>query len=127
MNISFDELCIKLLIDPEQIDTAKLTLLSQWCYENISRDVRFDAKIQDYLALAKHYLDDFLPYIPKNINDIVPRLDDMDAVHYAAYHGYDRYLARIKLTDDVDWNQATVTGGMTALHFAAIKRPVYTF
>lgn len=117
---NFKELCSKLHINPEHQYQNTLPILKQWCHDNISSDIMYNGDIRDqlnnYLALAKHYLDEFLVQIPQHINN-------MNEIQYAAYQGYDHYLKHIK--PDNLLKQPNLKG-MPPLHLAVIQGHVNT-
>ncbi|CAM3050611.1 Ankyrin repeat protein [Legionella steigerwaltii] len=127
MPIHFEKLCIELQLAPEQGNPEQLHKLKHWCHHHISTDISYsgdpDVQYKHYLNLAKEYLENFLPQISKDKNEVL-EFKNMNTIQFAAYQGYDRYLNNLILPKEA-WNEAN-TFGMTALHLAAVKGHVHT-
>jgi ankyrin repeat protein len=129
MSKTFTVLCEELGINPEQGEVTALERLETWCQENISLDIVYQQgdtgkRYQQYVNLAKHYLDEFLPHIPLALNAPIPGCKKMNALQYAAIQGYHRYFHTL-LLESAQWNTSN-TGGMSLLHLAASKGNVHT-
>ncbi len=132
MTIIMETLCAELHIDPEHGDERQLHVLQQWCHEHISQDINYQGTAQEkytwYMALATHYNDYFLAKLPENpeqIDENILAFKNMNAVQYAADHGYDRYIMGLtRLPNDV-LNKPN-SAGMTPLHLAAVNGHVHT-
>ncbi len=118
MTITFKILCETLRLENEQ----QYDLLKTWCECHVSTDISYDGSAADqyisYLALAKQYLDYFLPNIPVNPNEVSAQFNGMTCVQYAALNGYDHYILNLTGVASHAFNQAA-SGGMTPLHLAA--------
>ncbi|KTD18779.1 Ankyrin repeat protein [Legionella lansingensis] len=127
MSIRFKELSTQLNLNVEHDNNEQLQALEHWCYEHISRDIRYFGNVaekrQSYLSLAKYYLDEFVGSIPKNSAE-TPKFDNLNVIQYAAYRGYDHYLNSLSLPKN-KWDEATIAG-MTPLHLAALQGHVHT-
>lgn len=130
--MNFKALCEELRLDLEleQVDAQKLQALQEWCYEKISSDIHFDdtqtisKRYQQYIVLAKTYLDDFLPNIPEQVTEAVPLFKNMSALELAAFRGFDRFISSIK-TKSPALSEPNAAG-MTAAHLAATQGHVNT-
>ena len=98
----FLHLCDQLEL-PEETKTCtlkQLALLKQWCYENISSDLIFssekDNDYANYRALARSYLDFFLPKASKNLSKQIPDFLNRSTLAFAASSGLDRYLSSLR-------------------------------
>lgn len=124
----FNVLCDELGLNSKPNDKEKLHIIEQWCYEQVSRDIRYTGELQDsyekYLELAKSYLDEVLPSIPEDIGNEIAQYGGKNIIQAAAFLGLDRILSSLKLTDDL-LNKPDLQG-MTPLHFAAVKGNFYT-
>ncbi|MDP3560072.1 MAG: ankyrin repeat domain-containing protein [Legionellaceae bacterium] len=129
MSQSFQVLCAELGLHPESGDEHQLRILRQWCEAHISQDIVYTGtsveQYSQYIALVKDYLEVFQENIPDELTMFVPQWDDWSTLQYAAYQGYDRYIASLSSVDSRAWNQGNAAG-MTALHFAALQGHIHT-
>jgi|GEM_PF-3417894 len=107
----------------------RLNALADWCRQTISSDCQYGGSTAEqyeaYRDLAEDYLDNFLLRLPANPMQSVPEFDELNAIQYAALHGYDRWLmAQPSLNTDAlnMGNEA----GMTPLHLAALGGHINT-
>ena len=126
----FEMLCDELHLSEQLNNAEQLTQLKTRCHDEISRDIVFSGSAHEqytqYLTLAKNYLDDFLPHVPKDITEKVSEFEDMNALQFAADNGYEYFLAKLPKTLPVDSFDLKDEYGMEALHFAALKGHVHT-
>ncbi|MDI9819321.1 MULTISPECIES: ankyrin repeat domain-containing protein [unclassified Legionella] len=126
--MKFSQLYEKLKIDsltPE----GKHQAFEQWCGENVSRDLRFSGSVDEqynqYMNLAKAYLDEFLPNASGSLNKPVAFFDDNNPLEVASLHGLDRAIVSLAPGPEV-LNAVNPKNGMTALHYAALSGHVNT-
>ncbi len=126
--MNFKTLCEELGLHPECHDIKKLRILEKWCDENVSQDIRFIGSVSerynDYLELARIYLDEFLPKIPPALDVCVPEFDGRNTIQEAAFSGLDRILSALAPTGDCLNKPNPQT--MTPLHIAAIEGRFHT-
>lgn len=111
-------------LDSMSSDEEKLRILERWCFEKISTDLCFsteplEEQYSGYLQLAEFYLDDFVPYIPQDLNQPVPEFDGKTTLEVVAASGMDRVL--VSLTPSRELINTPNAFGMTLLHRAAIE------
>lgn len=127
--ITFNELGKELELTSKYEQDALLDALEAWCFNHISRDRQYAGspaeKYQEYQALAKDYLDVFLPSGSPDPSTTLPILGDLNAVQYAARFGYDHFLNEENIVTNDLLNKPDKTG-MTPLHLAAIQGYVHT-
>jgi uncharacterized protein len=96
MSITFAELRKQLHLSKNYERPDQLAALEQWCNKHVSTEFcdRQDPteRYNYYLSLAHIYLDVFLKYVPTDISKKVRQFDHMDAIQFAAVHGYDRFI-----------------------------------
>lgn len=121
---NFESLCKALNLPEQNASSQQLAQLQQWCEEHIKAEMNdhgTDAeRYQQYLALARDYLDNFIAFLPQDMAEAVPAFDGMTGIQYAALRGYDKFLALLDASYLDAVNQQTPFG-MTALHFAALN------
>jgi ankyrin repeat protein len=129
MMMNFKTLCETLELPSACTDEKTLHTIAKWCDDNVSQDLRFEKgtvseRYNNYLELARIYLDEILPRIPSELGAGVPAFDGRNAVQEAAFSGLDRMLSSLRPTGDVlnTPNQDT----MTPLHGAAIMGHFHT-
>ena len=129
MNASFQELVQTLSLSQNYNDELELNRLKTWCQEHVSRDRVYggglDEQYAQYMELAQHYLDLFLPSIPENLSIPVRLFKEMASLQYATYSGYDRFIEQLRTPYSEDFDAANASG-MTCLHFAAVQGYVHT-
>lgn len=130
MTISYEKLCDDLHLTPNFEQKAQLDALETWCHEHISRDVRYrmgndETRYARYLNLAKSWYDDFLAYVPQNISQKVQPFGNLNAIQYAASHGYDQFIHNQHTLPDGVLDEGDVNG-MTPLHNSAVEGHVFT-
>ena len=99
-------------------DTEQLQRLKNWWQTDVSSDISFQGTPREeyrlYYNEAKRYLNTFLSN----------KFTHMNAIQYAAIHGYNHYLAQLnEATDAFDQPDKD---GMTPLHWAAYKGHIHT-
>lgn len=96
MSMTFADLCKKLHLTKSYKHAEQLSTLEHWCCQHISTESCFakdpEQRYVHFLSLAKTYLDVFLKYASPDISKKVPQLDQLDALQFAAVHGYDRFI-----------------------------------
>ena len=126
--MKFIELCKELGLSTDYKDEKMLPVIAQWCNENVSQDLRFHGDMKEvyrnYMELATIYLDEFLPLLPREIDQCIPEFDGRNTVQEAAYSGLDRILSSLAPAGDI-LNQPNAAT-MTPLHIAAISGNFYT-
>lgn len=126
MSPNFDELCVSLGLSTDTITPKSLTILEQWCHQFVSSDQVYlgslEEQYSDYSLLAIQYLD-FMSKKPQDINSAL-KVNGMSVIQFAAYKGYNHFLASLKVPKAV-WNE-TNTEGFTPLHLAALQGYVHT-
>lgn len=127
MSIHFEKLSSDLHLNPELANPEQLHKLKHWCHHHISTDISYSGDLNtqyfNYITLAKEYLDNFLSKASKEKYKEF-EFNNMNAIQFAAYQGYDRYLNDLTLAKEI-WNEANIFG-MTPLHLAAVKGHVHT-
>lgn len=109
---SFEELCDDLHIDSMAISQQQMEQLGLWCREHISTDIPSQVDFDgDYQRLAEQFFDF--------------KQSALGSIIYAAYHGYDRYIAELPDCADDALNGRN-QGGMSPLHLAAVRGNVNT-
>lgn len=131
MITTFDSLCKRLNLSQDYTSKVQLDALISWCQEHISQDCSFMGPDKDryiaYMTLAQEYFDTFLPAVSRNISHDDPALNHMNFTQYAAYKGYDRFLARWEAKDsDIELLNTGNNAGMTPLHLAALNGHIHT-
>ena len=115
---TFHELCAEFHLTDTYENKQQAHDLIAWCHHYISKDLHFfgepEGQYKRYLALAKHYLDVFLP---QNATAFHP----LTALQYAAQEGYHYFIA----AHPANINEPTEKG-MSPLHLAAVKGHVHT-
>lgn len=127
MKITFNELCKTFALTEDGSERSR-HVLEYWCTNHVSSDLPYGGtpaeKYAQEMDLVKHYLDVFLPNVPKDLSKHVAGLDNQTALQYAASLGYDHFIHDTPCTqtllDEPD------TRGMTPLHVAATKGYVHT-
>jgi len=114
----FGTLCQKLGIQEKNPSSDNYNRLKEWCLQHISQE-NYERSYSDYVELARHYVDVFLPNIPNILSEPVSNFNQLNAIQYAASMGYDRFLQDNVISLKNLQNIKTRTG-MTALHFAAL-------
>ncbi|KTD62347.1 ankyrin repeat domain-containing protein [Legionella shakespearei] len=130
MITTFDGLRRQLNLSQQFTSKEQLNDLASWCKEHISQDVVFTGTDKErytaYMKLAEHYLTVFLPVASRDFSAVDPALNHMNCIQYAAYKGYDRFLAqKAELFSPELLNKGNVAG-MTPLHLAALAGHIYT-
>ena len=114
----FELLCDNLHLTTELEDNEQLKRLKDWWKTKVSQDVTFNGSPKEqyslYCAEAKRYLNVFL----------ANKFAHMNAIQYAALHGYDHYITQLKAEPSA-FDQLDVEG-MSPLHWAAFKGHVHT-
>ena len=114
----FELLCDNLHLTADLEDANQLQRLKTWWQTEVSRDITFNGspveQYKHFLSEAKRYLNVFL----------ANKFAHMNAIQYAALHGYDHYLS--KLNEEPDPFNQPDKDGMTPLHWAAYKGHVHT-
>lgn len=115
---SFKELCDTFHFD----SPAQFEALKTWCLLHVSSDIDDTGpESQDnYLALARHYLDDFLANLPPPRAENIPLFNEQTVIQYAAQQGYDHYLNQLSNIAPDALNHKTIHG-ITPLDMAACK------
>ena len=128
IKMKFITLCTNIGLDAEYADASHLHTLEQWCDENVSQDLRFHGgkteQYQNYMELARIYLDEFCPKLPRELDTCVTEFDGRNTIQEAAYSGLDRLLSSLAPTGDI-LNKAN-SKSMTPLHIAAISGHFHT-
>lgn len=97
--------------------------LTTYCFEHISRDIQHT---DDFAVnVEAQYRSKFVPYATQGLIEIQPELNNMNAIQYAAYRGYDRFIEanHALISDALNIPNAE---GMTPLHLAALNGHVHT-
>ena len=114
----FELLCDELHLTAELEDAKQLERLKHWWQTSVSSDISFKGSSKEeykmYLNEANRYLNTF----------ISNKFTHMNAIQYAALHGYNHYLAKVNELSDA-FSQPD-QDGMTPLHWAAYKGHVQT-
>jgi uncharacterized protein len=130
MITTFEGLCDKLNLGAQFKSTEQLDALISWCQEHISKDVLFTGSDKErytaYMKLAEHYLNVFLPVASRDFSAVDPALNHMNCIQYAAYNGYDRFLAQQGKLCDLELLNRSNAMGMTPLHLAASRGHMHT-
>ncbi|WP_133130486.1 ankyrin repeat domain-containing protein [Legionella yabuuchiae] len=125
---NYQDLCKDLNLSPDYT-IQYLERLKTWCYEHVSRDISFygepEKQYKQYLILAKSYLDQFLSNVSADFSVIIPELNNLTAIQYAAAEGYDRFLENHSSLPKETWSLKN-NFGMTPLHISANKGYVHT-
>lgn len=128
IEINFEQLTAALNITPTYQHEAQLLALEKWCIEHISTDIKYTGNNSEkyilYVALIRDYVTHFLPQIKTNFSNPNPALDHLNAVQYAALHGYDIFLRNNSIPTAL--LDAENTNKMTPLHLACISGHVNT-
>ncbi len=117
------QFCKKYGIDPAQRNLEGLQHIAQICQEVVSQDCVYpcdtfsDHVFDQYLALIRAYVEDFLPHVTSH-HDSIAALENLSVLQYAALHGYDRYIQHLQNVPNAVIN-AQNRYGMSALHLAA--------
>ncbi|KTD64140.1 ankyrin repeat domain-containing protein [Legionella shakespearei] len=129
MTISFKDLCNELNLPSSYEQESNLDTIKTWCREHISQDAHFKGSAaviySKYLAFVENYLANFSAHLPEDLAKPVPAYGNLNAIHYAAQQGYDRFIAALPRTSESAINDAAQYG-MTPLHKAATKGHVHT-
>lgn len=95
MSKSFDELCQELHLSSACESHSQLEALESWCSENISQELQYPGKpsmrYRQYMALAKDYLDNFLPLVDRNTGP-ENKTKFNELVEYAIEQGYTKFV-----------------------------------
>ena len=122
MTMTFNLFCTEHQLSPSYENEEKLKTIESWCYNNISKDIRYTGALskqyEQYLALAKNYLDGFLPYVSDNLESQVPQFEGLNPIQFAAKSGYD-YFISIQSSPPVNAFNAANKNMMTPLHVSA--------
>lgn len=124
MNSPFETLCQSLKLDLKTPSQQALTALHDWYKDQISDDLY--ANTEKKVDAVRSYLDVFLPNLSPQLADSVPAFDNMNAIEYAAAHGYSHFLEKLKQSDDLLVNVSIPHNKMTPLHLAAVHGHVPT-
>lgn len=113
---------LKALHLPEHSPTpAQLEELKSWCVEHVAQNLEFEGdtetQYRQYANLAAKYRT-FRDIAGQDILEPKSNLDNLNAIQFAAQHGFDVYLKQLTLSPE-DINLATSVGKNTALHLAA--------
>ncbi|WP_298624381.1 ankyrin repeat domain-containing protein [uncultured Legionella sp.] len=129
MNISFQELVRTHSLSANYNDESMLIRLKNWCQTHVSADCVYkgepEGQYLQYMKLAQHYLDVFLPSALDNLSIPVSLFNEMGTLQYAAYSGYDRFIEQLQVSYSDEFDAANEYG-MTCLHFAAVHGYVHT-
>lgn len=130
MITTFEDLCNKLNLGTQSASKAQLDALASWCQDHISQDVLYTGSEKErytaYMKLAEHYLNVFLPVASRGFKVADPALNHMNCIQYAAYKGYDRFLAQKSKQLDLELLNESNAVGMTSMHLAASSGHVHT-
>ena len=118
INMTFEELCNQLKLNTLN-DEMRLSTLKNWCAAYISRDIHYhdEACYPQYLHLAQHYLDFFIPLMKSNFIEEKAELEHLTPIQYAAYQGYHRLIESLDSTQATQCNAST--NNTSPLHLAA--------
>lgn len=129
MASSFKELCNELNLPDAYEQESNLSAIKAWCREHISQDANFrgnpEVIYSKYLSFVKNFLDNFSVHLPADLAKPVSAYGNLNAIHYAAQQGYDRFIAALPKSVEPIINGAAQYG-MTPLHKAAIQGHVHT-
>lgn len=130
MTTNFKELCRDLNLTSHFEQKTQLDALENWCYAHISRDVRYcrgndETRYACYLNLAKSWYADFLAYVPQNISQKMQQFGNLNAIQYAACHGYDQFISSQQAFLDGVLDEGDANG-MTPLHMSAVNGYLFT-
>lgn len=118
---SVKSLCDTLHLTTSEVDDKQLSALKTWCHTHISEDKQFadssEEQYSQYIALAKDYLEKFIPLAQDNLTTPVAQFENLTAIQYAAKCGYHYSLENLSIPAD-NFNQANQYG-MTPLHVSA--------
>ena len=125
MNKHVTQFCQQYGFNPEQRNLEGLQYMARICHDVISQDCVYpsdtfsDHAFDQYIELIRAYTEDFLPHATLH-HEHIPALQNRSALQFAAFQGYDRYIAHLH---DVPLEivNAQNPHGMTALHIAAIQ------
>lgn len=122
MTMTFNLFCKEHQLSASYENEEKLKTIESWCYNNISKDIRYTGalskKYEQYLALAKNYLDGFLPYASDNLESQVSQFEGLNPIQFAAKSGYDHFIS-IQSSLPANVINAANKNLMTPLHVSA--------
>ena len=128
MFISFQKLCEYLNLTSSYKKQEQLVRLDDWCTSHISQDVSYTGteseRYKNYLSFAKNYLDHFLKEVTEEFL-LQTNFEGMNAIQYAAFKGYNHFLALIAQSHFHLLNEGN-QAGMTALHLGALKGHIHS-
>lgn len=126
--MTFNELRGQLKLPLSYEKEANLQLLKAWCQENVSQDITYtgdaNEKYTHYLRYVENYLDNFMVNLPINLSEKSSFFGDLNAIHYAADQGYDRFISEKNIPETLI-NEADHYG-QTPLHKAATQGHHFT-
>ncbi|HHF7359572.1 TPA: ankyrin repeat domain-containing protein [Legionella feeleii] len=126
--MEFNALYEELGLNSKQSDEERVQILAQWCYEKVSRDIRFTDKLEEnydnYEELATDYLEEFLINIPQDLGKEVDAFEGRNTIQAAAFLGLDQVIASLNPQRDL-LNKPDAQGN-TPLHIAALAGHFYT-
>ncbi len=113
---------LKALHLPDHNPTQQeLDSLKSWCRSHVSQDLDIqgsqEEQYQQYANLAAKYRT-FCEIVTSDPLEINPKLDQLNAIQFAAMSGFDVYLQETTLTPE-QIDSGTKHGNNTALHLAA--------
>ncbi|WP_082646544.1 ankyrin repeat domain-containing protein [Legionella feeleii] len=126
--MEFNALYEELGLNSKQSDEERVQILAQWCYEKVSRDIRFTDKPEEnydnYEELATDYLEEFLINIPQDLGKEVDAFEGRNTIQAAAFLGLDQVITSLNPQRDL-LNKPDAQGN-TPLHIAALAGHFYT-
>lgn len=132
--MSFRAFCKKHHINPEGMTASDLEKIKTACLQDISQDFTSkedtpEAAFKAYSHFIESYFSHFLPHIRDNLAQSVNAFKvvavDWNAIQYATYQGYDRFLSQLKDIPPEIVNQPD-SYGMRPLHLAAVRGNFHT-
>ena len=129
MTIKLAQFSTNLNMSQHYTDEVSLRDLSNLCFEQISSDISYtgsnEERYEHYVALVTQYRNVFAPHAAQNLTTMQPELINMNAIQYAAYYGYDRFITanRDLIHDALDTPSSV---GMTPLHLAGLSGHLHT-
>lgn len=126
MPITLHSLEKNLGLTPSYKNEKQLQQLSAWCKEHISQDIRYtgtqDEQYQQYYALAKKFLEDFLPKITGDLK--TPLFGTLTTLAYAVQQGYHVFLKQQNISPELI--NVPDANSMTLLHKSAVNGFAHT-
>ena len=123
MMTNFEKIYESLNLEQLQTIDEKLSVLMRWCKNHISQELTYSGtaleQYDGYITLANHFLDEFLPLLADDLLKPTPIFPQMNVLQYAAYCGYDQFLAQLDVSHTPLLNVGNEVG-MTPLHFSAL-------